>query len=71
MTPSSFIQIGMKLFGRGWQTDIAEQLGVAPRTVRRWIAGERSMPEDISLRVHRVIDKRALDLQAAERIASK
>ena len=30
--------------GAGWQTALAHAAGVADRTVRRWIAGERPAP---------------------------
>lgn len=31
----------------GWQTKIAHRLGKDPRTVRRWISGKQSIPEDV------------------------
>lgn len=31
--------IGRALYGRAWQRDLAEALGVSERTVRRWVAG--------------------------------
>jgi DNA-binding transcriptional regulator YiaG len=41
MTDSETIRrIGEALFGRQWQTDLAEALSVSSRTVRRWAAGE-------------------------------
>jgi transcriptional regulator with XRE-family HTH domain len=34
----------------GWsQLEAARRLGVAPRTMRYWIAGERRIPESVAL----------------------
>jgi hypothetical protein len=33
------------VFGHGWQTKLAKYAGVNPRTVRRWITGELTLPE--------------------------
>jgi transcriptional regulator with XRE-family HTH domain len=41
MTPADLTAAGRALFGTQWQKALAQALGVAPRTVRRWIAGER------------------------------
>lgn len=39
----------------GWQTAIAEKLGVADRTVRRWIAGEKEIPAWVDERMKGLI----------------
>lgn len=36
--------IGRALYGRAWQRDLAEALGVSERTVRRWVAGQAPPP---------------------------
>ena len=36
--------IGPKLFGFGWQTRMAEALGVEGSTVRRWVSGAVPIP---------------------------
>jgi hypothetical protein len=33
--------------GERWQTALAEYLGVADRTVRRWVAGESPVPDHV------------------------
>lgn len=33
-------EVGALLYGRHWQTDLAEALGVSVRTVRRWARGD-------------------------------
>lgn len=40
-------EIGPLLYGDYWQTPAAGLLGVEPRTVRRWLAGDRGTPERI------------------------
>ncbi len=35
---------GRELFGNGWQTRLAEQLGVDGSTVRRWVSGAVPVP---------------------------
>lgn len=33
------------VFGHGWQSKLARYAGVNPRTVRRWITGELTLPD--------------------------
>ena len=37
-------EIGEALYGERWQTALAHELGVADRTVRRWVAGDSPVP---------------------------
>ena len=39
MTPTLLRKAGEALYGPHWQTFLARDLGVAPRTMRRWAAG--------------------------------
>ena len=32
--------VGVALYGPRWQSDLARDLGVSDRTVRRWVSGE-------------------------------
>lgn len=45
MTPSQLETRAFALFGANWQTDMAKKAGVDPRTVRRWKAGDRAIPD--------------------------
>lgn len=36
--------IGRALFGRAWQRDLAEGIGVSERTMRYWVAGRPVPP---------------------------
>jgi hypothetical protein len=37
-------RVGCALYGERWQTPLARELGVADRTVRRWVSG-KDMPK--------------------------
>ena len=54
----------MTLFGRGGQTDVAEALGVEDRTLRRWLAGERRLPEDLAARLETIASERITEISA-------
>lgn len=48
MTPRAYlIAAGEALYGERWQSALAADLGVADRTLRRWLAGDRDMPESL------------------------
>lgn len=45
MTPKQLSEACVKLYGeRGWQTRLAEALGVDGSTVRRWVSGAVPIP---------------------------
>lgn len=50
MTPTRLAEIGRTLYGRGWQSRMADALGHRDggRTVRFWAAGERPIPPGIA-----------------------
>jgi hypothetical protein len=37
--------MGLSLYGPGWQSAMARDLGINDRTVRRWVAGQNPVPE--------------------------
>lgn len=41
--------------GRGWQTRLARQLEVNPRTVRRWLAGKHVIKPVIARRIRELL----------------
>lgn len=48
MTPELFSRIGKALYGPQWGAlDFSADLGVAERTIRRWIAGSAPIPASI------------------------
>jgi DNA-binding transcriptional regulator YdaS (Cro superfamily) len=44
VTPAELKEIGERLYGYGWQTRLAERLGVDGSTVRRWVSGKSPIP---------------------------
>ena len=55
MAPDEFARIGAAIYAgatyRGndaWQSWLADGIGVLPRTIRRWVEEERSIPEPIA-----------------------
>ena len=44
MSPTELAEAGRALYGRGWQTRMAEALGVDGSTVRRWVSGAVPVP---------------------------
>lgn len=44
MSPDELKEAGRALYGNGWQTRLAENLGVDGSTVRRWVSGSVPVP---------------------------
>lgn len=44
MTHADLERRASALYGAEWQTALARRIRVAPRTVRRWYAGDREIP---------------------------
>ena len=62
------IDVGVALYGAQWQTQLAEALGVADRTVRRWVAGQAipaGVRDDLRALVH---DRRGELAELAKRL---
>lgn len=45
MTPTELERRASAMYGADWQSPLARRIRVDPRTVRRWKAGEREIPE--------------------------
>lgn len=45
MTPADLERRAAVLYGPDWQTALARRIRVDARTVRRWKAGDRAIPE--------------------------
>lgn len=54
MTPDELKTIGAALYPFGWQTRIARDVGVTPRTIRRYVAGHAKIPRPVELHVLRL-----------------
>ena len=55
--------IGLALYGIGWEAEIALRRRVDVRIVRRWFVGTSSIPEDVWPQLRDEILKRKLDLE--------
>ncbi len=49
MTPNQLRKIAKLLYGKSWQTALAEDMNVNARTVRRWYSGDTAIPCDLHL----------------------
>lgn len=57
MTPKELSDAGRELYGYGWQTRLAEALGVDGSTVRRWVSGALPIPGPVSAAVRCFLDR--------------
>lgn len=57
---------GEALYGPRWQTDLARDLDVSDRTIRRWTAGADDMPAGVALDLLRLVMERAQALDDIE-----
>lgn len=58
------VECGQALYGPRWQCELARDLGVADRTVRRWVAGTSEVPSGLYLDLLRLTQERAAVLDA-------
>lgn len=68
MTPALLREAGEVLYGPRWQSELARALGVTDRTVRRWDAGEFSIPPEVVDQLRRLL---MVQQQAAGRVLKK
>ena len=60
MKASDFELAGKSLFGRyGWQTELADKLGIDRTTVWRYATGRRPIPESIKLSLEALEGRRS------------
>jgi plasmid maintenance system antidote protein VapI len=57
-------EAGEALWGARWQTEAARALEVSDRTMRRWVAGDDSLPPGVALDLLRLCQERAMLLDA-------
>lgn len=53
---------GEALYGPRWQSDIARDLHVTDRTVRRWLDGSNDVPDGVYLDLQRLLTERAAEI---------
>lgn len=61
---SLLAEAGEALYGARWQSDLARDLGVSDRTVRRWVAGTTVVPPGLWLDLLHLTQERAAVLDA-------
>ena len=60
------VECGEALYGPRWQSELARDLQVSDRTMRRWVAGTTDMPAGLYLDLLRLTQERAAALDALE-----
>lgn len=58
------VEAGEALYGPRWQTELARDLGVADRTMRRWVADTSAVPVGLYVDLLRLTQERAAVLDA-------
>lgn len=62
MTPDELQKAGVALFGSyGWQTRLAEALGVDGSTVRRWVSGAVPIPNPAAAAIRCFVETLSAD----------
>lgn len=62
MTPELLLSCGVALYGERWQSELARDLDVTDRTVRRWLAGDQPVPSGVAVDLLRLLTERASDI---------
>lgn len=62
MTPALFSKIGEALYGPSWRNALADALGVAERTVRRWQDGASEIPDGVRADLAKLCRKHSAEL---------
>lgn len=61
------VECGEALYGPRWQSDLARDLGVSDRTMRRWAAGTTDVPPGLWVDLLRLTQERAEALDSLAR----
>jgi len=61
MKPTELRRAGTTLHGARWQRALARDLGVADRTVRRWLRGDSPMPAPAARYIRLLLETRKFD----------
>lgn len=62
MTPTELREAGEALYGSRFASQLARDLGVAVRTVQRWLAGKHVIPDNLTSNISELVTKRAAAL---------
>jgi len=53
--------VGLALYGHRWQSSLARDLGVLPRTVRKWASSEKPVPHRQWRYIAALLEQRSRD----------
>ena len=67
MTPDLLRESGEALYGARWQSDLARDLGVSDRTVRRWAVGSFAVPAGVWGAIHDLLRERGVAMANVRR----
>ena len=59
--------VGVSLYGERWQSDIAKDLGVSDRTVRRWISEPGKMPKSVYVDLSMILKNRIYKIKSVQK----
>lgn len=65
VTIQELADAGTAMFGSTWQTELANHLQINDRTLRRWIAGEVTMPPNLRVELLERLNDRKRFIEAA------
>jgi hypothetical protein len=54
--------VGEALYGSRWQSELARNIGVSDRSIRRWVAGTDEVPDAAWRDMALLLETRAIDL---------
>ncbi len=63
MKAKELILIGEALYGARFQTDLARDLSVGDRTMRRWCSGKSEIPDNVQAELAAVVAAKGKKLQ--------
>lgn len=66
MTPADLAMAGEALYGLRWHAELARQLGITYRTLRRWMTGEYPVPAGVAGEVRALLAGAEARLAAAQ-----
>ena len=69
--PADMEAAGKALYGREWQSKLAHALGVDPRRVRQWFAGERRPQPGVMLDIIALLEANKIEVEAAIRLLKR
>lgn len=67
MTPELLRAVGEALYGPQWHKNLADDLRISDRTIRRWLAGSTPIPDAVGVELADLCRKRGAILASLEK----